>query len=243
VQLALDPIREGHWVLEETIDCLSAGGVQLLSGMMAMRGEDYSTLESIRMTGGVVPDKHWSDNLAAVQRHARLAARCGVDLVTFHAGFIPHVRDPRRATLLDRLRAVADCLAAEGVRVGLETGQERAETLLEVLDELQHPAVGINFDPANMLLYGMGDPVEALALLTSHVVQIHIKDAVQTERPGTWGTEVVVGQGQVDWAAFFDVVLSLEEPCDLVIEREAGPQRADDIRTASQLIHGFLERK
>jgi sugar phosphate isomerase/epimerase len=132
--------------------------------------------------------------------------------------------------------------SAEGVRLGLETGQESAETLLAVLEELDVSTVGVNFDPANMLLYGMGDPVEALERLAHRVLQVHVKDALPTRMPGTWGSEVPAGEGAVDWGRFFDVLRAHALDVDLVIEREAGAQRVDDVRAARALVERELAR-
>jgi len=202
-----------------------------------MHAEDYSSLESIRRSGGVRPDTHWDINLSAARANARLARALNLTLVTFHAGFLPERRDdPERAMMLDRLRALADCFANEGADIALETGQEDAPTLLGVLDELDRPRVGVNFDPANMILYGMGDPVDALRRLAPRVRQIHIKDATPSPTPGEWGTEVVVGQGAVDWASFLGVVGSLLPQVPLIIEREAGETRIQDVRTARAFL-------
>ncbi len=242
VQLALDPVRTGEWDEIETVSLLDGAGIEIVSGMMATAGEDYSTLDTIRETGGVRPDRTWPENLAAARRDAELAARIGVNLVTFHAGFIPHDRqDPEWDKLIHRLRDLADVFHGCGVRVALETGQEDAGTLLEALDALDRPTVGINFDPANMILYNMGDPVEALTKLAPRVEQIHIKDALYTPVPGSWGREVPAGTGAVDWARFFAIVRQRLSDCDLVIEREAGEQRVEDVRTAAALVRSSVE--
>lgn len=246
VQIALDPIREARWDEHATRGALAAAGVRVLSGMMGTCGEDYSTLDTIRATGGVRLDEHWSANLGAARGNARLARAWGLDLVTFHAGFLPHdAADPLRAVMLDRLRQMVCAFADEGVRVAFETGQEDAPTLLGVLEELAAAcpkgfAPGVNFDPANMILYGMGDPVAALALLAPHVRQVHVKDAVPTAVPGTWGREVVVGTGAVDWARFLDVVDRRLPDVALVIEREAGADRSADILAAADVLARHL---
>ncbi len=235
VQLALDPLRTGAWDLEALQMALAGARIELLSGMMGCEGEDYATLDSIRETGGLRPDDTWNANLQAAQDNARLARALGLSLVTFHAGFLPHERGhPERAKLVDRLRQVAAVFAGQGVRLGLETGQEAAPTLLEVLAEVAHPALGVNFDPANMILYGMGEPVAAVRALAPQVLQVHVKDALPAQRRGTWGSEVPVGSGAVDWSGFFAVVCPLGVP--FVIEREAGETRVADIRTAKQLV-------
>ena len=237
VQLALEPLRSGLWDREQTVRAVSEAGIEVRSGMLEMAGEDYSSLETIRETGGVRSDELWPENLAKVRECAVLAKDLELGLVTFHAGFLPHSGDdPRRVTMLDRLRQVADVLQEHGVRLGLETGQESAETLLGVLAELDRPSVGVNFDPANLILYDLGEPAEALAKLAARVVQVHIKDALRTKQPGQWGQEVRVGQGQVDWARFFEVLEQHSLDCDLMIEREAGDRRVDDIREARRVV-------
>lgn len=237
VQLALDPLRTGAWSEGDTIAELAAAGITIRSGMMGMRGEDYSTLESIRRTGGVRLDEHWKENFAAANANAKIAERLALNLVSFHAGFLPHSReDPERARLLERLRKITDTFAERGVHVAFETGQETARTLAEALQDLARPYAGINFDPANMLLYDMGDPIAALTELAPDVRQIHIKDARRTRKPGEWGEEVVAGTGEVDWRALFATLRSQRIDCDLMIEREAGADRVGDIRRARELV-------
>ncbi len=241
VQIALDPLRARAWREDETLRELAGARIALRSGMIGMEGEDYGSLESIRATGGVRPTQHWRANRTAAAENAALARRLGIRLVSFHAGFLPHERSDReRAVLIDRLRAIVDLFAAEDVLTAFETGQESAQTLLDVLNELDRPTAGVNFDPANMILYGMGDPVAALRLLAPHVRQIHIKDARKTRVAGTWGDEVPVGDGDVDWPAFFAVVRETNLTCDLMIEREAGDDRVGDIRLARERVDAWL---
>lgn len=237
VQLALDPLRSGAWSLDKTARVLNKSGIGIASGMIAMRGEDYSTLETIRETGGVRPDEHWDENARAAQDSAKLAQELGIKLVSFHAGFLPHNgQELVRRLMVERVRTIADAFAAHGVRVALETGQEEAETLLRVLQEIDRPNVGVNFDPANMILYGMGDPHEALEQLAPHVMQVHVKDATPSEQPDEWGTEVPVGKGAVDWARFFEVLNTSVGPVDRMIEREAGDERIADVLRAAKLV-------
>ncbi len=237
VQLALGPVIQEPTVWGSAIRELRREAIEIVSGMMAMAGEDYSSLESIARTGGVRLDGTWPANLAHAEAVASLAADEGLDLVTFHGGFIPEDRaDPERAKLLERLRIVADIFANRQLQLGFETGQETAQTLVEALDDLGCPNLCVNFDPANMILYGKGDPIEALRLLGPHVVQVHVKDAVPTTTPGTWGTEVPVGDGAVDWRVFFEVALTIDPPVNFIIEREAGADPGAAIAAARDLI-------
>lgn len=240
VSLALDPVREnpgGAW--SDFRERCAQQGVTCVSGMMTAIGEDYSTLEAIRRTGGVVPDEHWEGNWRNFQANADLAVHLGLKFVMFHAGFLPHEEsDPAFAKLLDRLGRIADLFAARGIVIGFETGQETADTLATFLRKLNRPNVGINFDPANMILYDKGDPIAALRTLGPWLRQCHLKDAIRTKVPGTWGEEVVLGTGEVDWRAFFGVLAELQFTGDLCIEREAGTRRVEDIRAA----RSYLER-
>ncbi|MEK6702140.1 MAG: sugar phosphate isomerase/epimerase family protein [Planctomycetota bacterium] len=242
VQLWLDPVRQWQWRPDEVGGRLRVEGINIVSGMFGPKSEDYSTLETIKATGGLRPDATWPDNLKAADGDAIIASRLGAPLVTFHAGFLPHeAGDPERGKLIDRLRQVAENFALRNVRTALETGQESAGTLAALLGELNSalPArahVGVNFDPANMILYGMGDPIAALRELVPHVLQVHIKDAVPAARPGSWGEERKVGTGAVDWPAFFRVLREARYAGDYVIERESGDDRVGDVAAARELI-------
>jgi L-ribulose-5-phosphate 3-epimerase len=236
VQLWLDPVREeAAW--SGTFDALRNAGIDVLSGMMTCIAEDYSSLDAIRRTGGVVPDETWEQNKVNFARNLDIAAAEGLKLVTFHAGFIPEeASDPTRPVLIDRLRVVAQMCDDRQLQLGFETGQEDAETLIQLLDELSAPNVVVNFDPANMILYNMDEPIEALRSLIDRTGQLHIKDATRTQVAGEWGAEVAVGDGDVDWKAFFGVLSEAGHEGPLVIEREAGEQRVADVLQARQKV-------
>lgn len=242
VQLALDPLRREAATWGDAAARLEAADVSIVSGMLAFEGEEYSTLETIARTGGVRPDAAWPARREQAAAAAAIAGRLGLSLVTFHAGFVPEEDGPARCALLDRLRVVADLFEPHGVALALETGQETAATLLEVLEALDRPSLGVNFDPANMILYGKGDPVDALAALAPHVRQVHVKDALPSATAGTWGRETPVGAGGVDWPRFLAEVGRLPRAVDLVIECEARQERLEDIRRAIAVVRGGADR-
>lgn len=240
VQLSLNPLVLGAWDPSDVARVFSEAKIELRSGMLATIDEDYSSPGAIRRTGGIRPNEHWQGNLDLARRCALAAKQLGIGLVSFHAGFLPHERgDPERVTLVERLAQMTDIFAEQGVRVALETGQETAATLLEVLREVDRETLGVNFDPANMILYSMGDPVDALKILGSRVFQVHIKDATGSGDPEVWGAEVPSGTGEVDWRAFFEVLDASPGNVDLMIEREAGDQRVTDMRSARELLEGL----
>ena len=229
---------------------LEEAGIEVVSGMFRTVGEDYTTMETIRVTGGVAPDATWEQNKANIAATVPIAKQLGMRLVTFHAGFLPHDEsDPAFVTLAQRLRDVADMFAAHGIGVGLETGQETAPALRDLLKILDRPTLSVNFDPANMVLYDKGDPIDALRTLGPWIGQVHIKDGIRTKVSGEWGEEVVVGSGDVDWPAFFAALHEVGFTGDLCIEREAGttvwptsPPRANWWRASSERAHQLTVR-
>ena len=241
VQLALDPLRAHPEIWGDCVSIFAQQGITVISGMFGCVGEDYTTLESIRQTGGLAPDATWKQNLHHAEANAQLAAAMGLRLVTFHAGFLPHEEsDPNYKKLLDRIAKVADIFGARQIQLGLETGQETANALAAALDRLNHPNVGVNLDPANILLYDKGDPVQAVDVLGKRIRQVHVKDAVRSKVAGQWGQEMRVGLGQVNWLEFFLALRDQGFEGNLVMEREAGHDRIGDIQTGLEFVRQHL---
>ncbi len=241
VQLDLDPLREHPAVWGTTAEVLAQAGVAIVSGMFRTVGEDYSTLETIRRTGGVVPDSTWEQNWNNLQVTVKNAQKLGLNLVMFHAGFLPHeLMDPAFGKMIQRLRQMAALCADHGLTLCCETGQETAASLKAFLEHLAAPNVAVNFDPANMLLYNNGDPIQALGTLDGLVKSCHVKDAKKTKVPGTWGEEVTVGTGEVDWPAFFRVMAQIHFSGYFCFEREAGNRRVEDIRAGRSFVEKLL---
>jgi len=240
IQLALGPIAyDKAWV--EVKKKLSDAEIIVVSGMFGTKGEDYTTLETIRATGGVVPDETWEDNWQNILKLIPIAKSLEINLVSFHAGFLPEsLQDPSYNKLLNRLKKIAEAFALQGIDLAFETGQEEATTLKDFLMHLDAPNVGVNFDPANMILYGKGDPVEAVQILSGFIKQVHIKDAVPASTPGVWGEEKEVGAGDVNWSAFFQTLAEGNYRGYFCIEREAGNQRIKDIITAKRHLLNSL---
>jgi L-ribulose-5-phosphate 3-epimerase len=235
IQLALLPlVLDASW--KHCAQSLRDAGIGVLSGMLEASGEDYTTLETIANTGGLRRDEMWASTIENTKRVADIAAEMNVPMVTFHAGFIPEEPCGERSKMLDRLHEMTEEFTNRELVLGLETGQECAENVVSVFEELTLPNLGVNFDPANMILYGKGDPIEAIQILQPWVKQVHIKDAKATEVSGTWGTEVVAGEGEVPWESFLQLV---PDGIDLVIEREGGTHRIDDIKRAKTLLGEF----
>ena len=107
------------------------------------------------------------------------------------------------------------------------------------METLNHPNVLLNFDPANLILYNKDEPLAAVRRLAPWIRHIHIKDALRTAVPGTWGSEVVWGDGQVNAFAFLNTLREVGFDGAVAIEREAGDQRVKDISTAVRRLMAF----
>lgn len=228
-----DPIAKERRDIEEL---LASGEWKISSTLFNSRYDDYTTLESIRATGGLVPDEHWEENRRIVADAIRLTAEWKCPYILLHAGYINHADKPGFAKLTDRLKYVRDLCADAGIELILETGQETADDLAGMLANL--PGVYVNLDPANMILYGKGDPVKAVKTLAPWIRHIHVKDAWNTKVPGTWGAEAPWTQGDVGAAAFIDALKGIGFGGVLSVEREAGDDRAGDIARAVADLKG-----
>jgi len=223
--IVLAAIEEQDWTISST--------------MIDFPQEDYSTLESIKITGGIAPDKYWEQNQKLFIGAAETTAKLGVKYLSMHAGFIDESDPAYIKKFYDRIRTLADIAGKKNLLLLLETGQESAGELRHFLEKLNHPAVGVNFDPANMILYDKGNPIEAVKTLARWVKHIHIKDAIRTKQTGTWGVEVPWGDGEVGTEKFLKTLEEIGFKGVLAIEREAGDDRFGDIKLAAERLRDF----
>jgi sugar phosphate isomerase/epimerase len=202
-------------------------------------GQSYADLPSIRRTVGLVLPQFREHRLRAALLYADLARDLGVTCLAAHIGFVPHdPAHPDYAPLVEAVRTIADHCSARWQTFHLETGQEPSAVLVRFLRDVDRPNVGVNFDPANLLLYGTDDALPALDRLAPYVRGVHCKDALPPARPDELGTEVPLGEGAVGWPAVVGRLHALGYRGPLVIEREHGPRVRVDVAAA----RAYLER-
>lgn len=221
----LAAVQKQNWIISST--------------MMDFPQENYSTLESIKITGGIAPDKDWEQNQKLFLGAAEVTVKLGAKYLSMHAGFIDESNAAYAGKFYERIRYLADAAGKKKIMPLLETGQETAEELRHFLEKLNHPAIGVNFDPANMILYDKGDPIKAVQVLAPWVRHIHIKDAIRTKQPGTWGKEAPWGDGEVGSEKFLKTLKDIKFEGVLAIEREAGDNRFADIKLAAERLQSF----
>lgn len=211
------------------------------------RGESYEDIPTVQKTVGLTPPATRKERIEELKRVSEFAGMLEIDSIGLHVGFIPHDESSDDfSTLVAAMREVCQFCAGHGQAVHLETGQEPAAVLLKFLQRAEQDNLFVNFDPANMILYGSGEPLEALAEIGPYVRSVHCKDAKWSERPGqSWGTEVPLGEGDVDFPRFLQMLANLGYVGPLTIEREIPqePQRQrDEIRRAVELLNQLRSR-
>ncbi|MCL2649297.1 MAG: sugar phosphate isomerase/epimerase [Phycisphaerales bacterium] len=238
MQLALAPIAhlepaERRLVVEE----FKNSPLILTCGMVAYHGEDYTTRETIHQTGGLVPDDTFEERYALTIACGEVARDIGLKRISTHVGFIPpSIEKTAFDKIRHRLGQVCDDYAKFGISLLFETGQETADTLVTFLKALNRPNAGVNFDPANMLSYGKGDPVAAIKVLAPYIQHVHAKDSkrvvpLPVEEEKWRGRETPLGTGNVNLVGVIQALKEIGYKGPLIIEREAGTERAADIRT------------
>jgi sugar phosphate isomerase/epimerase len=224
---------------EAYLEAVRRQGWTVSAGMMNFDYEDYTTLETIKVSGGIAPDAHWPASEQAFARAAKITADLGSKYIMMHVGFLDHANRAYAEKFYSRVRALGDSAGAAGVTLLMETGQETAEDLQRFVETLDHPNVLLNFDPANLILYNKDEPLSAVKRLAPWIRHVHIKDAVRTTVPGAWGSEVVWGEGQVNAFAFLKALRDAGYAGAVAVEREAGDQRVRDIATAVHRLSAF----
>ena len=231
VHLALSPlVKHDHLACDEAITQWKASGLQFTAGMIGFDREDYTSIESIRRTGGLAPDAEWAGRRHWIELCLGIAHKLGMTMISTHIGFVPAVHQQAYSVMVGRVQEVAELFWRQQICLLMETGQERAGELLEFIKDVARPNVGVNFDPANMILYGAGDPAEAVRTLGHHILHVHVKDAMGSPQPGIqWGREVPFGMGQVDPKRFIRSLAGIGYKNSFAIEREGGHNRAEEV--------------
>jgi L-ribulose-5-phosphate 3-epimerase len=226
VQIACGDPHHASWNEGDDMPAAAlSAGFKMSGTMLGFPGEDYTTPQTIEKTGGFGDPATRAERLETFRWGLKRTTDLGLADMMLHAGFIPALGDPSRKSFLDTLSKVSDLAKQAGVTIAFETGQESSTLLKQTLDDLKCPNLKINFDPANMLLYDMDDPLQAIELLAPYVRSVHLKDANRPQIHGTWGSEVPLGEGQTNTRAFVGLLKKIGFTGPLCIEREVGTQQ------------------
>ncbi len=227
----------------EFLKKLADYGITITTVFCGFEGESYASIQITAETVGLVPKATRAARIVETKEIADFAKLLGGSAVGSHIGFVPHDKnDPDYAGIVAMIRDICDHLHRNSQTLHLETGQEPADTLLDFISDVGAENLYINFDPANLILYGMGDPIGALKKVGHKVRGVHCKDGVATKgTPGVdWGQEVPFGTGDVGAEQFLRTLLEVGYDGPLTIEREIpeDPERQKaEIGQALKLIN------
>jgi L-ribulose-5-phosphate 3-epimerase len=229
---------------QDWLDALRIERFALATVVSSYRGESYADFPTVMQTVGFVPPGTRSERIARTKYVADFASQLSVNSLACHIGFVPEDHaDPAYHDMLQVVREICDHCAGLNQTFAMETGQEPPAVLLRFLKDVDRHNLKINFDPANLILYGTGDPLEALDVLAPYIVSVHCKDGdyPPVDQPNALGTEQPLGKGGVNIPAFIQKLKQIGYRGILCIEREEPDEqkREADIREAVKLLKGL----
>ncbi len=195
------------------------------------------------------------------KRIVDLAKDLECDIVTTHIGVVPTDKNhPRYKIMQDACASLAEYADSVGAHFAVETGPETSEILKEFLDSLGSTGVGVNLDPANLVMVTGDDPVRAVYNLKKYIVHTHAKDGVKLadgnpeyiygivhpvpqEFQGIqYFEEVPLGEGGVDFPAYLKALDEVGYRGFLTIEREVGENPSKDISQAAVFLKKLISK-
>jgi sugar phosphate isomerase/epimerase len=229
----LGPAAQKAWK-----DAFAKQNLTVVTVFPAYKGESYADVETVQRTVGFMPPGTRQEREKRTYEASDFAKGIGVSGLATHIGYVPEdTSDPDHVAVRDMVRRVCDYCAKNGQTFALETGQEPAPVLKEFIEDVDRPNLRVNFDPANMILYGSGEPIPALEIVKEWVETVHCKDGTWPKAKGTLGSETPLGKGDVGMDRFVAKLKEIGYKGPLTIEREilGDAQRADIMQAIALL--------
>lgn len=199
-----------------------------------------------QLTLGLVPEAFRYERVKMLQKGIAFADMIHVKDVATHVGYMPeNPYDPNYAGVLACLKELVKLCKENGQNFLFETGQETPVTLKRAIQDIEKDLgrgnVGINLDPANLIMYGKANPVDALEVFGEYVMGIHGKDGKYPTDGHMLGDEVPLGKGKVNYPAFVAKLKEIGYTGDITIEREiSGEEQKKDIIMAKEVLDELL---
>ncbi|PYU61108.1 MAG: xylose isomerase, partial [Acidobacteria bacterium] len=229
----IDPVLAGR--LREALNKYQ---IEVTSLVVGGPGREVWDFYGGPLTIGLVPRETREARIAHIKKASDFAKQCGIAAVQTHCGFIPeNPNDPVYKETVTAMRDVAGYCKRNGQNFRYETGQETPIALVRAIQDVGLDNQGVNFDLANLILYGKANPVDAIELLGPYVQGIHAKDGLWPTNPKELGQEVPIGKGKVDFPRIIGRLKELNYRGAVTIEREiSGPQQVEDVRAAKAYL-------
>ena len=194
------------------------------------------------LTIGLVPRETRAARIAHMKKASDFAKVAGIPAVQSHCGFIPeNPNDPVYKEVVEAMRDVAVYCKRNGQNFRYETGQETPITLVRAIKDVGEDNQGVNFDVANLIMYGKANPVDAIEMLGPFIQGVHAKDGLWPVNPRELGQEVPIGKGKVDFPRIITRLKELKYGGAVTIEREvSGPEQVRDVREAKAYLESLI---
>ena len=196
-------------------------------------------------TLGIVPEHTRAARMAEIKKDIAFASYLEVKDVASHVGFIPEQPCyPEYRGVVDAVAEIADYCEKYGMHFNFETGQETPVTLMRTMADTGRDNLGVNLDPANLIVYGRANPIDAIDIYGDKIRGIHVKDGNYPR--GDYhrlGKQVVVGEGAVNFPVFLPKLLASGYKGDLYIEHEISgrdEERVNDIKKTVKFIKSLM---
>ncbi len=223
IQLHTPPLGQRDQAhADKILATLAPYGISITAVFGGFEGESYATIPTVVETVGLMPASTRQKRLDEMFEISDFAKMIGCDVIALHLGFVPHdTTDPAYQDIVAVTQQLCQHAANNGQAVHLETGQETADGLVTFIQDTKCDNLFVNFDPANMILYGAGDPIEAVEKIGNLIKSVHCKDAKWAANPGKeWGVETKLGDGDVGMKTFLQTLQKIGYTGPLTIERE-----------------------
>ncbi|MCU1226528.1 MAG: Xylose isomerase protein barrel [Edaphobacter sp.] len=195
-------------------------------------------------TIGIVPQAYRQQRIDALKLAADFASACKAPAIHTHLGFIPEdPNDPLYPTAVASIKEIASYCKGKGVSLLCETGEETPITMLRMIQDVGTGNVFVNLDTANLILYGKGNPVDAIDVFGTLVRGTHMKDGLFPTNPHVLGEEVAIGKGKVDFPTLFQKLKEVNYRGPFTIEREiSGPAQIADILQSKIYLQNLIDK-
>lgn len=221
-------------------DAIAKYNIEVTSAIAGGPGPEIYDFYKGPETIGVVPRQSREARIARIKQVSDFAKKAGIPGVQTHCGFIPE--NPNEALYkeaIEAIRTVAQYCKGNGQTFRCETGQETPITLVRAIKDVGLDNVGVNFDLANLILYGKANTADAVELLAPHTLGIHAKDGLYPTDPKQLGREVAIGEGKVNFPVVIGLLKKAGYRGPVTIEREiSGAKQTEDILASK----AFLEK-
>jgi L-ribulose-5-phosphate 3-epimerase len=221
---------------------LDSANIEATSLVVGGPGKESWDFYNGPLTIGLVPRETRAARIAHIKAASDFAVRSDIPAIQTHAGFIPeNPNDPLYKETIAALREVAEYCGRYRQNFRYETGQETPITLVRAIKDVGLDNQGVNFDLANLILYGKANPVDAIEILAPYIQGIHAKDGLWPSNPRDLGNEVSIGKGKVDFPRIVQHLKEIHYQGAVTIEREiSGAQQLEDVRAATNYLQQLI---